>query len=928
MTIIFQGDFPVSGIMCFWGCSKTIEDFLANCLEDCKRENCLPKDAKLIIYSKPHDEGMHRLTLSIESKQANFSLSREDHDALYRRLTEALGIYSLANKEEESPNNPSQQTNWLNILVNLVAMGTIIALALAFPPSLLLTLGLSTIAFLTTAFTAREYLFHFFDNLRRKKNLISMTTTVSLGWFLSLVHTLFHVIAMPLISGFSMIFMNFIMPAILITFINGMDEIRQQISKQTKKMNRVRMKDLFPQMSKVYSCYPLEQEYLNDLKAMMLDPEKKLQLSEKTKLILNKIEFVPIERNILQAGLIIQVKPGECFPVDCLLIGGDAIIDASLLTGEPRRQSKQFLDEIPAGAINLGQPVNVLSKEDAYHSTINRLLFPANRAREKAPQEIPKFTYVYTALILTAMIAALVVPLALGVFTAALLLQNLMGLLFSICFCTITIAYQLPSLISIFHRHRKGIQLHDKRVAEQTNEIHTFVFDKTGTLTTGNSVVESSTLDPESPVWERIYLLEQCDFHLLSETIINHCKKIGKAPDKPLFNQILNYKKDPQNRGLSAVVQGQSLSIGKAAYLKELGITPPEPDQAKLEQGFSPIYVAEGKVCWAIYIKHELRPGVLRVLRILKEGEKEIILLTGDSRDAAIGFNKQNDEPFKEENIHADQTPEDKAAFLKNKDSKDVLFVGDGINDSLGLRIESIISCAIKPGIQASPFSDVCLDGSLNYLLKHTRINRFLQKTILQNQGILAYSTFAFLAFLISFSVVGIAVSPLIPLGIMLSTTLFVLFNSYRVQLDIDEALDQEIAWPKKLLASDLSLALLLGASSLLICAILIATITTGGLALPLIAFSAGALAATGSACTLAAIVLFSLFTLLIGAHALGDKAMNQQADEDIALPSDPAIRPSNPSTTPILQKEHYKPLYHTNPEPDYNTSNQATISI
>lgn len=106
----------------------------------------------------------------------------------------------------------------------------------------------------------------------------------------------------------------------------------------------------------------------------------------------------------------------------------------------------------------------------------------------------------------------------------------------------------------------------------------------------------------------------------------------------------------------------------------------------------------------------------------------------------------------------------------------------------------------------------------------------------------------------------------------MVSTTLFILFNSYRAQITIDTAIDSVTSWPKKLLSSNLSIGLLLGASVLLICGVLVATISTGGLALPVVAFTTGIAAAFSSLCTLSAISLFGIFAMLTTASLLSEQ--------------------------------------------------------
>ncbi|BCA96791.1 hypothetical protein TUM19329_31520 [Legionella antarctica] len=917
--IIFQDSFLVSGIMCHTGCGNTIQNLLNNCLDECKDENVLPKNAQLIIDAEPQAFGIHRLFITIETND-EFNHDDTNQSQLIARFRESLSsVFDLIDNHPDTAPKDSLNVNWINILANLLAMGAIIGLTILFPPSLLLTIGLTSLSFLTTAFTAREYLTGFFQNLFNNNSLANMTTTVSLGWMLSLAHTLFHAVTMPLASNFSMVFMSFIMPIMLITVINGMDEIKRQVLNKSKKMHLQGMKTLFPQMSDEYPCYQIS-EALQNLLSQEITADKYLKNPSK---ILPSIQMQLDSENLqmkkkrsLKAGMIIKVNRGECFPVDCILIQGNTIVDPSLLTGEPQ-QSKRCMSSIPAGAINLGQSVSVYATRDSYNSTVNKLLFRSNRARESiAAESNRRFTYFYTTLIALGIIAAIVTPFALGILTIPLLLQNVTGILFAVCPCTMAIAHQLPNLLNSYQRNHKGILIRDENLCAHSNDIHTIVFDKTGTLTTGNSEVESSE-GISSSLWERVYLLEKHygAEHPLAKAITHYYET--KSTHQSLIKDIKEAYTDLRHQGLSAVVQGKQIHMGNANYLRCSGIELPKLDLQKIEQGFSPVYVAEDKVYQGvIYIKHEVRQNILGALNRLKKEGKKIIMLTGDSQLSAISFNQQNGDIFDLDNIYAEQTPQDKENFLSNLmrsehvNPKGIWFVGDGLNDAPCARMvteKGGISCAIMSDNKAAFFTDISLNGSLDYLFEHNKLNNFLKKNVLQNQGLLTYGGVAFLAFIITFSIAGIAVSPIIPLFIMASTTLFVLFNSYRVQLSIDTALEKKTSWLKQLLASDLSISLLVGASTLLIFGLLISTVATGGLALPAIVFTAGAAAAISSVCILGAGTLFGVFTFLTTTYLIADKWVNAYIEDDSAALVSPApLKSGHLSSSSLSEEERH----------------------
>lgn len=963
-NIIFHGSFLVSGIMCHAGCGSLVQ----SALSDLSGVG-LPSDAEVhSIDAQPKTLGIHEISISIQSEQEGFNQSGEKNKTILAGLTSKLTEYSFQIIDEKNleSEDESKWPNRINILVNLVAMFGILVLSLIYPPSLLLTVALTAVTTLTTAFTGRNYLSAFLNNLRNKK-INDMSSTISLGWLLSLTHTLYHSITMPLASSFSMVFMSFIMPVMLIAMVNGMDEIKRLVLQKSKTIHLKGMKSLFPQMAEEYLCHQVPQEAQEKLMSLMETQPTDVSVEEflipvQTWLSSDKVKQ---SKQSLQKGMLIQVNAGDCFPVDCILVQGNTLVDASLLTGEPQ-QPKKLLDTIPAGAINLGQAVTVYVTNDSYNSTVNKLLFRSNRAPEKStsPDDTTKFTSLYTSLIMVSIVASIITPLSLGVFTVPLVLKNVIGILFAVCPCTIAIAHQLPQLLSIYQRNNKNILLRNENMNSTQEMIHTVVFDKTGTLTTGRSKVESY-VGLDDALWQKIHLLEQC--HGAGHPLANAINSFydSHIARKIVFTDISNPVLDPKNRGLSATVQGKPIHIGNLSYMQEIQesqIVVAEEHtsliQSKLLQGYTPIYVAEGKVYkGVIFIQHEPRSDILAALKRLKNEGKTLIMLTGDNSVSAMAFNQQisakayphsEETIFEPQNIHAEQQPHMKEAFLrklmksfepvaapKKESSKQgflstvrgffgggmtpsepkksqggVWFVGDGLNDAPCARIvteKKGVSCAMNSTDKAAFFTDISLNGSLAYLFEHHKLDRFFQKNIRQNQALLVYSAIAFLAFIISFSIAGLAVSPLIPMLIMMSTTGFTLLNCYRVKLSVDEALDKHRSWFRGFFVSDASVGLAAGASTLLIVGLLISTVMSKGLGLP--ALTAGGWAAIGSASALSGGILLTLFTLTAVGYLIFDQ-FSPMAGDDAIIQNEPSVikrQRGTPqlATTPAHQEVH-----------------------
>jgi len=873
--------------MCYDNCGSTIQNALNKYLTAFKTQHAL-SNAFFNVDVEPQALGVHRLIITIESDHAD-ALQYVQLSKQLKQEIRDVG-FDVLDDDERGKKETSQRLNWINILINLVAIASIIALSIAFPPSLPLMIGLTLICFVTTAWTARHYIQQFFRNIRHN-NWFNMPTSITLAWGLSLGHTLYHMITMPLMMDIAMTFMNFIMPMMLVGIINIMDEIKRWVLSQSKKMHIQGMASLFPNMADEYMCCELSNDELKQCQAQILS---EVFWQEKIKSGISKKKFA------LQQDMVIVVKQGTCFPVDGIILAGTTRVDASILTGEPQ-QRKAYGDAIPAGAMNLQQDVIMKATTNSYNSTINRILLSSNRARKEAAITTDKrFFYLYSALIIIGVTASLITPVALGFFTVPLLLQTLMGIMFAICPCTIAIAHYLPELLGTATLSNKSILLRDQRLYDYQDDIHTVVFDKTGTLTTEKSRVhESRGIEPG--LWQRIYLLEKkygCE-HPLAKAICEYYESQGA---RATFTEIDDDSVKITNCGLSARVQEKLIHIGNADYLRQYVEMPTQLDDT---QGFTPVYVAENKVYrGVIYIQHDIRPGVIAALRQLKSEKKRLILLTGDTRSSAMALNHQLGGIFEENNIHAGQKSEDKNAFFKKelKSATGVWFVGDGLNDSLCARTVSEqggISCAMTSTDKSAFFTDISLNGSLDYLFEYKKINHALKKNVMQNQGLLAYGAVIFLAFVIALPIVGLSVSPLIPVVIMVSTTVTTLFNSYRMKIIVDCALDKKPSWLQRCLASDASIGLLMGGCTFLILGLFIATLSCGYVALPGFLFTAGVAAAVSSGCVVAAIAMFAGFAGL-GVSYLGVNKTSRPDDELV-------IRSRAPSLTRTIHTRGYE---------------------
>ena len=95
-------------------------------------------------------------------------------------------------------------------------------------------------------------------------------------------------------------------------------------------------------------------------------------------------EEIPLEE--VQVGYLLRVKPGEKIPVDGIITEGTAIIDESMITGEPMPADKSEGDKVTGGTIN-GKTSFIMKAEKVGSDTLlSQIIEMVNKAsRSRAP---------------------------------------------------------------------------------------------------------------------------------------------------------------------------------------------------------------------------------------------------------------------------------------------------------------------------------------------------------------------------------------------------------------------------------------------------------------------------------------------------------------------------------------------------------------
>lgn len=410
------------------------------------------------------------------------------------------------------------------------------------------------------------------------------------------------------------------------------------------------------------------------------------------------------------AGAKLVVRPGGRIAVDGKVIEGHSAVDQSIVTGEPIPVEKNIGDSVVAGSMNTNGRLVVETTVDGRNTTVSRIAHLVQRAQtSRAPIQR-----------LADQVSSMFVPTVLAIALLTVVGWSLAGdvskgiisavtVLIISCPCALGLATPMAVMVGTGAASRRGILIRSAEALERIGRATQVVFDKTGTLTSGKPQV--TEISParnysEDQLLEIAASVEAPSEHPIARAIVNEATRRGLK-----LSPVLRFASMP-GRGVQGQIEGRSVVVDRDATTT-----------ARV--------VVDGECVGTLTLNDRLRADAIDAVAILKQAGISVSILSGDRRVATqaiatelgLGANA----------VLSDATPESKAAHIQSL-GKDVIMVGDGLNDAAALAISGLgIAMASGTNVAIEAAAVVIPGDRVSAIPELIQLARATLRTIKQN---------------------------------------------------------------------------------------------------------------------------------------------------------------------------------------------------
>lgn len=407
---------------------------------------------------------------------------------------------------------------------------------------------------------------------------------------------------------------------------------------------------------------------------------------------------VDVSLDQLQKGQRVLVRPGERVPIDGHIIEGESEIDESMITGESRPVGRKEGEEVIGGSVNGTGALTVQvtkTGEDSYLAQVVKLVEQAGGSKSRAQGLADRAAFVLTVIALGVGGVTLAAWLLLGQrFVFAL--ERMVTVMIITCPHALGLAVPLVVATVTALSARNGLLIRKRTPFEGARDVKTVVFDKTGTLTMGKfgvTDVVSFGKWGETDLLRKAASVEQNSEHTIAQGIVREAQK----RQLPLL-KVRDFDSVP-GKGAKATLDGQEVYVGNMRILETAGAEAREIaadiDRVASQGKTIVLVIADGNVQGLIAMADIIRDESRQAIRMLKDLDLEIAMITGDN-EATARFVA---EELGLDTYFAEVLPDKKSEKIRElqDQGRKVAMVGDGVNDAPALA-QADVGIAIGAG--------------------------------------------------------------------------------------------------------------------------------------------------------------------------------------------------------------------------------------
>lgn len=424
----------------------------------------------------------------------------------------------------------------------------------------------------------------------------------------------------------------------------------------------------------------------------------------------------------IEKGDRLIIRNQELIPVDGILISPKTSLDYSFVTGEAIPIEKKSGDKVFAGGKQMGGIIEMevlFSVSQSYLTQLWSNDVFQKKMDQKHKSITDKVSQYFTPALLVLAFGSLIFWLfidayiAFNVFTAVLIVA-------CPCALALTAPFTLGNVLRIMGSNK--LYLKNAQVIEQMAKVDTIVFDKTGTITSSLKSNIEYVGDTLSQIeFAKIKSIVRNSNHPLS-------RKLYEFLPQSQLAEIATYE-EIVGKGMLATIENVSYKIGSLQLLEK----PEDSEQDKSTK----VHIEINNLYKGYFVfNHQYREGLHDLFYQLNSKNYQTIVLSGDNDGERAFLQTILPETTK---LVFNQKPEQKLEYIEalQKEGKNVMMVGDGLNDA-GALAQSNIGIALSENVNVfSPACDGIMDASqFQKLFHYIQYSKNAMKTIYMSFGL------------------------------------------------------------------------------------------------------------------------------------------------------------------------------------------------